>query len=59
MPGWLEAFVQANPVTWIVTAVRGVMDGTVTAGAVGLALLAPAVLALILMPMSLRLYRRS
>lgn len=59
MPGWLEAFVRANPVTWIVTAVRGLMDGTVTAGAVGLALLAPAVLALILMPLSLRLYRRS
>ena len=59
MPGWLEAFVRANPVTWIVTAVQGVMDGTVTAGAIGLALLAPAVLALILMPLSLRLYRRS
>lgn len=58
MPGWLETIVRANPVTWIVTAVRGLMDGTVTAGAVGLALLAPAALALALMPLSLRLYRR-
>jgi len=58
MPGWLETIVQANPVTWIVTSVRGLMDGTVTAGAVGLALLVPAALALVLMPLSLRLYRR-
>lgn len=58
MPDWLETIVRANPVTWIVTAVRGLMDGTVTAGATGLALLAPACLALVLMPLTLRLYRR-
>ena len=58
MPGWLESIVRANPVTWVVTAIRGLMDGTVTASAIGLALLVPAVLAALLMPLTLTLYRR-
>jgi ABC-2 type transport system permease protein len=58
MPGWLESIVRANPVTWIVTAVRGLMDGQVTATAVVMALVPPVALAAILMPLSLRLYRR-
>ena len=58
MPDWLESIVRANPVTWIVTAVRGLMDGQVTATAVVMALVPPVALAAILMPLSLRLYRR-
>jgi len=28
MPGWLQAFVKANPITHLVAAVRSVMQGT-------------------------------
>lgn len=58
MPGWLESIVRANPVTWVVTAIRGLTDGTATASAIGLALLVPAGLAALLMPLTLTLYRR-
>ncbi|EYD77641.1 ABC-type multidrug transport system, permease component [Rubellimicrobium mesophilum DSM 19309] len=58
MPGWLEAFVNVNPVSHITTALRGLFGGTVTAGQVGLALLAPAALTLLLAPVVLALYRR-
>ena len=58
MPGWLEAFVNVNPVSHITTALRGLFGGTVTAGQVGLSLVAPAVLTLVLAPVVLALYRR-
>src|SRR5512142_2519534 len=32
MPGWLRAFVDANPVSHLVTTERGLMNGTATAG---------------------------
>jgi hypothetical protein len=32
MPGWLRSFVDVNPVSHLVTAVRGLMAGTATAG---------------------------
>jgi ABC-2 type transport system permease protein len=44
MPGWLSAAVQANPVTHVVTAVRGLMSGTATTAQIGAALLACAAL---------------
>ena len=59
MPGWLEAFVNVNPVSHVTTALRGLFGGTATAGQVGLALMAPALLTLVLSPVVLRLYRRS
>ncbi len=58
MPGWLAAFVNANPVSHITTALRGLLAGAATAGQVGLALVAPAVLTLGLAPVVLALYRR-
>ena len=58
MPGWLQAFVSVNPVALLVTAVRGIMAGTVTAGEVGLALLAPALVAAVCAPVAMRLYNR-
>jgi ABC-2 type transport system permease protein len=59
MPGWLEAFVNVNPVSHVTTALRGLMGGGATTGQIGLALLAPAALTLLLAPLVLRLYRRS
>ncbi len=58
MPGWLQAFVAVNPVALVVTAVRGILDGTVTAGQIGLGLLAPAVVTALCAPLAMALYRR-
>ncbi|WP_373048386.1 ABC transporter permease [Vulgatibacter sp.] len=58
MPGWLQAFVAINPVTLIVSAIRGVLAGEVTAGAVGLALLAPACVTALFAPATMWLYGR-
>lgn len=59
MPGWLEAFVNVNPVSHMTTALRGLFAGTATAGQVGLALLGPAAITLLLAPVVWLLYRRS
>ena len=59
MPGWLEAFVNVNPVSHMTTALRGLFAGTATAGQVGLALLGPAVITLALAPVVWMLYRRA
>lgn len=44
MPGWLAAVVGVNPVSHAASATRGLMQGTATAGQLGSALLACAVL---------------
>src|SRR5690606_30409939 len=58
MPGWLQAFVAVNPVTHIVTATRGLLDGTLSAGDVALSLLTPGLVMLVCAPVAMRLYRR-
>jgi ABC-2 type transport system permease protein len=57
MPGWLGTFVDANPISHVVTAERGLMHGTATAGEVGWVLLASAVLLAVFAPLTIRLYR--
>jgi ABC-2 type transport system permease protein len=57
MPGWLEALVNANPVSHLVDAVRGLMNGTATAGQVGGVLVASAVLVAVFGPLTMHLYR--
>ncbi|HYE57630.1 MAG TPA: ABC transporter permease [Rhodothermales bacterium] len=58
MPGWLQAFVSVNPVALLVTAVRGLMAGTATLEMIGMALLAPAIVAAVCAPLAMVLYRR-
>ena len=58
MPSWLAAFVAVNPVSLMTTAMRGLMAGEATAAQVGQALIAPAVLTVLLAPVTLWLYRR-
>lgn len=58
MPGWLRVFVEVNPVSLMTTAMRGLMNGGVTVEQLGLALLAPLLLAVVLAPLTLWLYRR-
>jgi ABC-2 type transport system permease protein len=57
LPGWLEAFVDVNPISHLVTASRGLMAGTATAGDIGFVLVSAAVLAAVFAPLTVRLYR--
>lgn len=58
MPGWLRALVDVNPISLMATAMRALMGGGASLQQVGLALLAPAVLTIVLAPVTLWLYRR-
>ncbi|MBD0337976.1 MAG: ABC transporter permease [Thermoleophilia bacterium] len=58
LPGWLEAFVGVNPISHLVTAVRGLMGGTPDAGEIGIVLAAAAGLAAVFAPLTTWLYRR-
>jgi ABC-2 type transport system permease protein len=59
MPGWLQAFVHVNPLTHVATAARHLMNGGGGAGgAVVWSLTAMAVLALVCVPITFRLYSK-
>jgi ABC-2 type transport system permease protein len=57
MPGWLQGFIDVNPITHVVIAVRGLTAGTATAGQVGWVLAAAAALTVIFAPLTMHLYR--
>ncbi|TWP50530.1 ABC transporter permease [Lentzea tibetensis] len=58
MPGWLEAFVSVNPISHVVTVVRGLTSGAgVTTGQLGLVLAEAAALLLLFGPLTMRKYR--
>jgi ABC-2 type transport system permease protein len=58
MPGWLRAFVEANPVSLMATALRALMAGRAGLDEIALALVAPALITVSLAPLTLWLYRR-
>ncbi|MGH3035811.1 MAG: ABC transporter permease [Gaiellaceae bacterium] len=58
LPSWLEAFVDVNPISHLVTASRGLMGGTATGGDIAFVLISAAVLAAVFAPITVRLYRR-
>ncbi len=58
LPGWLEGFVGVNPVSQLVTAARGLMDGTATPWEVVLVLLIAGALTAVFAPLTSYLYRR-
>lgn len=58
LPGWLEAWVDVNPVSLLATASRGLMGGTADWGDVGWVLLAAAALTAVFAPLTTWLYRR-
>ena len=58
MPSVLQTIVSVNPVTHLVTALRGLMAGELGALQLGLALIAPAALTVIFGPLAMHLYRR-
>ncbi|MFC6015962.1 ABC transporter permease [Plantactinospora solaniradicis] len=57
MPGWLRTFVEVNPVSQLVDAVRGLMHGTAQADQIGAVLIASGVLVAVFAPLTMRLYR--
>jgi oleandomycin transport system permease protein len=58
LPGWLQAFVKVNPISQLVSAVRGLMTGGPVAGHVGWTLLWMAGLLAVFAPLAVRAYRR-
>ncbi|MFJ8582916.1 ABC transporter permease [Micromonospora sp. NPDC093277] len=57
MPGWLRTFVEVNPVSLLVDAVRGLMHGTAEPDRIGVVLLTAVLLVAIFGPLTMRLYR--
>ena len=58
MPGWLQAIVGRNPVTYLANASRGLMHGQPVGRDVLWTLLASAVIVLVASPIAMRLYRK-
>jgi ABC-2 type transport system permease protein len=59
VPDWLRTFVDINPISHLVTAVRGLMDGRSAAEDVLLVLGEAALLTAVFAPLTVRLYRRA
>ncbi len=57
LPSALEAFVDVNPMSHLVTAMRGLMAGEGDAGELGLVLAEAALLVAVFIPLTVRLYR--
>jgi ABC-2 type transport system permease protein len=57
MPGWLQGWVNVNPVSHLVTGVRGLMGGTATFADVAWVLVASALITALAAPLTMRLYR--
>ena len=58
MPTWLESLVDVNPITHLVTAIRGLMFNTVGLEEIGWVLLTSALLVAMFSPLTMYLYRR-
>ncbi len=58
MPGWLQTIARFNPVTHLVTAERGLMNGNATAGQIVWVLAAAAALTIVFAPLTMHLYNR-
>jgi ABC-2 type transport system permease protein len=57
LPGPLEAFVDVNPISHLITATRELMDGAASAGEVGLVIAVSAGLTAVFAPLTMHLYR--
>ena len=58
MPGWLQSFVDVNPVTLLVEAARGLMDDAADGGDILVVVLMSVVISAVFAPIALRLYNR-
>jgi len=58
MPGWLQAFVEVNPISHLVTAIRSIMAGRPDMMELAWTLIAAAALTLVFGTLTMRLYNR-
>jgi ABC-2 type transport system permease protein len=58
LPGWLQGFVDVNPVSILTTACRGLMHGQPVGGEIATVLAVAAGLTMVFAPLTSRLYRR-
>lgn len=58
MPGWVQAFVNVNPITHLASAARGLMPGTSAGADIGWVLLWSALLVAVFAPITMRTYNR-
>jgi ABC transporter DrrB family efflux protein len=58
MPGWLQAFAEANPVTWVIDAARGLMLGGPVAEPLTGAIIWLVVITAVFAPLAILRYRR-
>jgi ABC-2 type transport system permease protein len=58
MPGWVQAFVDVNPISHLSTAARGLMHGTGATPDIGWVLLWSAGLLVVFAPLTMRLYNK-
>lgn len=58
MPGWLQAFVNVNPISHLVTAIRGLMAGSFELGDLTMVGVWCAIFIVIFGPLTMRLYNR-
>jgi oleandomycin transport system permease protein len=58
MPGWLQAFVNVNPVTAVIDAARGLMLGGEVAGPVVRSVLWMVAIQAVFAPLAIARYRR-
>jgi len=58
LPGWLAAFVNVNPITILVSAIRGLMHGEPVNGEIGVVLAVSAGLVAVFGPLTMYVYRR-
>jgi ABC-2 type transport system permease protein len=56
MPGWVQAFVNNNPITHLASAARGLMHGDVDAGATAAVFVWSALLLAVFAPLTMRFY---
>ena len=59
LPAGLEAFVNANPISILIDAARGLMEGTPATGDIGIVLATALALTLVFAPLTVRLYQRA
>jgi len=59
LPGWLEAFVDVNPISHLTTSARGLMAGDAEADSIVISLLTAAALTAVFAPLTVRLYRKA
>jgi ABC-2 type transport system permease protein len=58
LPGWLEGFVNVNPISILANASRGLMQGHADAGDITISLAVAVLLTVVFLPITTRLYHR-